>query len=159
MQQVKQNTDFLGWSLKSEKVSVMWNDYTASHPREIQMRGLMISSTKEENSIYSMYLTFLTTCLLGSASASSGSYLLEATSFSSSIPKLLINSCCREQDVYCTQGSIHKSASVFKDEDDKLNTEQLLVLWTSYVSKAEGEHMQCRLLLYHLPLSDNSDSH
>lgn len=137
----------------------MWNDYTASHPREIQMRGLMISSTKEENSIYSMYLTFLTTCLLGSASASSGSYLLEATSFSSSIPKLLINSCCREQDVYCTQGSIHKSAYVFKDEDDKLNTEQLLVLWTSYVSKAEGEHMQCRLLLYHLPLSDNSDSH
>lgn len=91
------------------------------------MRGLMIS-TKEENSVYSMYLTFLTTCLLRSASAFSGSYLLEATSFSSSIPKLLIYTCCREQDVHCTPGSIHKSASVFKDKDDKLNAEQLLVL-------------------------------
>lgn len=91
------------------------------------MRGLMIS-TKEENSVYSMYLTFLNTCLLMSPSASSGSYLLEATSFSSSIPKLLIHSCCREQDVYCTLGNTHKSASVFKDKDDKLNAEQLFVL-------------------------------
>lgn len=55
-------------------------------------------------------------------------------------PQLLVSFCCSKQGVYCTLQCIQKSASVFKGKDDKLNVEQLLVLWINYVSKVEGEH-------------------
>lgn len=71
-------------------------------------------------------------------------------------PRLLISFCCSEHGVSCTLQCMQKSTSVFKGKDDKLNVE--LVLWMNYVSKVEGEQTQHRLLLHHLPRSDN-DSH
>lgn len=60
---------------------------TASHPHYAQL-GDLISSVKEENSaiIHLVHVSGLRHYPYTSASASSGSYLLEAISFSSSNP-------------------------------------------------------------------------
>lgn len=152
---MKWNTDFLGRPLQFEN-SMTWKEYSFSPPwcptgvfNQQCQRG-KLSDNPSSSCIFATHVPT-------SASASSSSYLLEAMSSSSSNPTVT-HQLLLQWTVYCTLQCIQKSASIFKGKDDKLNVEQLLVLWINYVSRAEWEQTQCRLLLYHLPWSDN-DSH
>lgn len=157
---MKRDTDFLGRALQSENLSMKWKCSFSTPWCPIggfnqQCQRGKLSDKTPSSCIWHSLLPVYASLLLPPVTLIYWKPRLSPLP----TPQLLISFCCSEQGVYCTLQCIQKSASIFKGKDDKLNVKKLLVLWINYVSKVEGEHTQCRLLLYHLPWSDNNDSH